>query len=244
MALSNVEITWLGHSTFLIKTPEGKTLLVDPWLEGNPKCPDEFNDVDVDGILITHGHNDHIGDVFSAAKNCAGPIVGIFDLTSWLATQGVDGEKLVGMNKGGTLSLADQGIDVEVSMTHALHSSSFQTDEGEIVYLGDPAGFVLKFSNGESLYIAGDTSLFGDMEWIAKLYEPTAAILPIGDHFTMGPRQAAYAVQLLDVDTVIPCHYATFPALSGTPGQLEEELAKLGVDADIKAVDPGESIGG
>ena len=241
MALSGVELTWLGHSTFIIETPEGKKLLVDPWLEGNPQCPDKYCGLEVDAILMTHAHNDHIGDIFTAAEVCDGPIVGIYDLTTWLGTKGVDGDKLVGMNKGGTVSLADQGVDVEVTMTHALHSSSFQTEDGEIIYLGDPAGFVVKFSNGESLYIAGDTCLFGDMEWIGELYEPTVGILPIGDHFTMDPRQAAYAADLIGLEQVIPCHYGTFPLLTGTPAQLVEELDEIGADVEVVTLDPGAS---
>ena len=243
MALEDVEITWLGHSTFLIRTPEDQTILVDPWLAGNPECPDEFEDISVDAILITHGHNDHIGDVFDAAGRCDGPVVGIFDLTTWLGMQGVDGDKLVGMNKGGTVSLADHGVDVEVTMTNAHHSSSFTTEDGEIVYLGEPAGFVVHFSNDESLYIAGDTCLFGDMEWIGELYDPTVAILPIGDHFTMDPRQAAIAADLVGVDEVIPCHYGTFPLLTGTPEQLEDELDELGDEAiEVIALEPGASV--
>lgn len=239
MGLTGVEITWLGHSTFLIETPEGKKILLDPWVQGNPECPEEYNDVDVDGILITHGHNDHIGDVFECAERCNGPIVGIFDLTSWLGIKGVAEEKLVGMNKGGSVSLDE--LEIKVTMTDARHSSSFQTEDGELIYLGEPAGFVVEFSNGESLYIAGDTCLFGDMEWIAELYEPKTAILPIGDHFTMDPRQAAYACELMGIQEVIPCHFATFGLLTGTPEQLREELAAIGEDTKVIELEPGSS---
>lgn len=235
-----LKVTWLGHSTFLITTPEGKTLLVDPWLAGNPSCPAAFHEVDVDAILITHGHNDHIGDIFTAHERCNGPIVGIFDLTTWLGFEGVPQDKLMGMNKGGTIELP--GLHVSVHMTQAHHSSSF-TREGQVIYLGEPAGFVLTFSNGKKLYIAGDTCLFGDMALIAELEHPTIAILPIGDHFTMDPRQAAYACKLLQVSHVIPCHYATFPLLHGSPAQLSQELSKLGLTTTIVSGEPGQELG-
>jgi L-ascorbate metabolism protein UlaG (beta-lactamase superfamily) len=242
MDLKGLEITWLGHSTFLIKTPEGKRILVDPWLAGNPSCPEEFHHVNVDAILITHGHNDHIGDVFTAAERCSGPIVGIYDLTSWLGTKGVDGSKLAGMNKGGTVVFED--LEIAVSMTHAIHSSSFQNEDGTIQYLGEAAGYCVEFSNELVLYIAGDTSLFGDMEWIGELYHPDVAILPIGDHFTMDPQQAAIATDLLGVEAVIPCHHGTFPLLAGTPDELREFLETYEVEAEVIDLTIGQTYGG
>lgn len=235
-----IEITWLGHSTFILTTPEGKRILVDPWLASNPACPAAYHDAAVDGILITHGHGDHIGDVFTAAARCSGPIVGIYDLTTWLGTRGVPGGQLVGMNKGGTVKL--DALGVSVSMTDARHSSTFTDEGGRVVPLGEAAGLVVHFSDGQSLYIAGDTSLFGDMSLIGMLYEPSAAILPIGDWFTMDPRQAAYACKLLGVKTAIPCHYATFPILDGSPAQLGEELGKLGLDVKVAAPEVGGSV--
>lgn len=232
-----VKVTWLGHATFLFETPEGKKILIDPWLGSNPACPEAFHDVEVDAILITHGHGDHIGDVFTAHERCAGPIVGIFDLTTWLGTKGVPEDKLVGMNKGGTIAL--DGLDVTVHMTNAHHSSSFM-DGDQLVYLGEPAGYVLTFSNGKKFYVAGDTCLFGDMALIAELEAPDVSILPIGDHFTMDPRAAAYACKLLQVGQVIPCHYATFPLLTGTPEQLGAELEALGLETEVVALTVGE----
>ncbi len=235
-----VKVTWLGHGTFLFETPEGKKILVDPWLQGNPSCPEEFYDLEVDAMLITHGHNDHIGDIFTAHERCNGPIVGIFDLTSWLGTKGVPEDKLVGMNIGGRLKLND--LKIEVTMTQAVHSSSFN-DNGEIVYLGQPAGFVISFSNGKKFYMAGDTALFGDMALIAEMEQPHVAILPIGDFFTMDPQQAAYACKLLNVEHVIPGHFATFPLLTGTPKALSEELERIGVTTHVVTAEVGQVLG-
>jgi L-ascorbate metabolism protein UlaG (beta-lactamase superfamily) len=236
----NTGFTWLGHATFLLRSPEGKMLLVDPWLRGNPKCPLGFDDVSSDAILLTHGHSDHVADAVRCSAKCSGSIVAIYDLVQWLKARGVAESKLVGMNKGGTIELAN--IPASVTMTDARHSSAWIDDDGTIVYLGEAAGYVIGFSSGFNLYIAGDTSLFGDMEWIARLYRPSAAVLPIGDCYTMDPRAAAHACGLLGIKTVVPSHFGTFPVLTGTPDRLRTHLKELGLSVKVIEPQPGVSM--
>lgn len=239
MTLDATELTWLGHATFLVETPEDDTILVDPWLEGNPKCPDPFHDVETDAMLITHGHADHVSDVFDAQTRCDGDIVGIFEMCEWLKANGVDDSTLQPMNKGGTIAL--EAVDAEVTMTDAHHSSSFVEEDGELIYLGEPAGYVLHLSDDSSIYFAGDTCLFGDMRLIGELYDPDVAVLPIGDRFTMDPEAAGYACELLDVEATIPCHWGTFPALTGTPEAFAEAVDDRELDTSVVALEPGES---
>lgn len=235
---AGVKLTWLGHSTWLIESPNGKRILIDPFLQDNPSCPDEHKaDIGpIDIMLVTHGHSDHIADAVSVAKETGCTVVGSFEFANWMQMKGVDGDNCIPMNKGGTVNL--DGI--KVTMTHALHSSGF-IEDGQIVYLGDPAGYVVEFENGYTVYHAGDTAVFGDMAIIGELYDPDLCLLPIGDHFTMGPREANKAVRLLGAKKVVPMHHGTFPVLTGTP----DDLRKL--TSDIKGfelydVEPGETL--
>jgi L-ascorbate metabolism protein UlaG (beta-lactamase superfamily) len=232
MKLDGIKITWLGHATFRVETPQGKTVLIDPWVTGNPKCPEKeksFSRVDV--MLCTHGHGDHIGDAVEIAKKHDPMVVGMYELCSWLEGKGVT--RVSGMNKGGTQTVGD----IKVTMVHAEHSSGIE-DGGQVFYGGEAAGYVIEFSNGVKIYHAGDTCVFGDMVIIREIYAPEVCMLPIGDHYTMGPREAAYACKLLKPKTVIPMHYGTFPVLTGTPA----ELRKLMPDVEVREMKPGETI--
>ena len=230
------KITWLGHATFLIETG-GKRILIDPWVMQNPACPDELKDVgNLDGMLITHAHFDHIGDAVEIAKSATPQVVAIPETADWLGKKGVD--NLIDMNKGGTVEVAG----IKAHMVHAVHSCGI-TDGDEIIYGGEAAGYVIELENGFKLYHAGDTAVFSDMALIGKLLEPDVAMLPIGDHYTMGPRSAAEAVRLLGVKTVIPMHFGTFPLLTGTPDDLRKEASDVN-GLEVVDLKPGESTGG
>jgi len=216
MNLNGIKLAWLGHATFRIETPAGKTVIVDPWVMGNPACPPKDRDVKkVDVLLCTHGHGDHIGDAVEIANRHNPKVVGIFELCAWLQKKGA--QQTSPMNKGGTQTVGD----IKVTMVHADHSCGIQDGE-EIIYGGEACGYVIEFANGVKIYHAGDTNVFGDMQIIRDLYAPDIAMLPIGDHYTMGPREAAYACNLLQAKTVIPMHFGTFPLLTGTPGALQK----------------------
>jgi L-ascorbate metabolism protein UlaG (beta-lactamase superfamily) len=229
------KITWLGHATFQITLANGKVILIDPWVDGNPACPKDAKKLErVDIILITHGHGDHTGDALAIAKKFKPQVVAIYETAGWLESKGI--KNVIGMSKGGTTKVGE----IEVTMVHAIHSNSIQ-DGDKIIYGGEPAGYVVRLPGGLNIYHAGDTAVFGDMKLIAELYAPELALLPIGDFYTMGPREAAMAVRLLNVKHVIPMHYATFPALTGTPEELKKQTQDI-AGLEIHALKPGESL--
>ncbi len=229
------ELTWLGHSAFRVDSPGGKRIYVDPFLHGNPKCPErELEPERCDLIALTHGHSDHVGDTVALHKRFGCPVVALVELRGWLSTKGLPEIMTEAPNKGGTATIDG----VKVTLTTANHSSSAFEDE-RFVYLGEPAGIVLELEDGFRIYFAGDTNVFGDMSLIGRIYSPDVAVLPIGDHFTMGPREAAVALELLGVTRCVPCHYGTFGLLTGTPDELRQ-LAPPGVE--VLTPEPGGTL--
>jgi L-ascorbate metabolism protein UlaG (beta-lactamase superfamily) len=232
--MPDVAFTWLGHGGYRLDSPGGTRIYVDPWLD-NPKYPDSEREPErIDVMVFSHGHGDHIGSAVELGTQYSPKVVAIFELANWLEAQGVENASAFGMNKGGTVEV--DGI--KFHMTHALHSGGFIANGDRITYLGDPAGFVIEFENGTKVYAAGDTALFGDMELIRRYLDPEVAILPIGDVFTMGPRQAAAALELLGCNRCIPVHWGTFPGLTGTPEQLREHASGV----EILSPEPGETV--
>jgi len=224
---------WLGHATFLFTTPGGKRVLLDPWITGNPVTPDSAKKIgDIDLILLSHGHADHTGDAVSLGRSSGAQVVAPYELSLWLEQKGL--KNVTGMNPGGALRM----LGLEITMVHADHSSSIEED-GRLIYLGVASGYVLKLEDGLTVYFAGDTAVFGDMKLIGDLHHPQIGFLPIGDLYTMGPEQAAVACGLLGLKQVVPMHFGTFPALTGTPARLRELLA--GTSVEVLELKPGES---
>jgi L-ascorbate metabolism protein UlaG (beta-lactamase superfamily) len=228
--MPDVPLTWLGHAAFRFDSPGGKRVYVDPWL-GNPKCPaSERVPERVDLIALTHGHDDHVGETVELWKRFSPRVVAQVELRGWLARQGMDEDAASAFNKGGTID--HEGV--KLTLTDAKHSSA--CPDG--TYAGEAAGIVVEVENGTTIYFAGDTCVFGDMQLIGRLYEPDVAVLPIGGFYTMDPKEAAVALELLGVARCVPCHYGTFPLLAGTP----DELRALAPDVEVLAPEPGETV--
>ena len=230
-SLTGTRITWLGHATVLVQTARGTNILIDPFIAQNPKYPRSFAlPATIHYILLTHGHGDHISDAAPVAAKHDSTVVAIYELAAWVAGKGVT--RTIGMNLGGTVQLDD----VAATMVEAKHSAGAQ-DEAGTHYVGVAAGYVLTVTDGPVLYHAGDTAVFGDMKLIRELYRPRVAMLPIGGHFTMGPKEAALAARFLEPEIILPIHFGTIPQLKGTA----QELASL-VEAGVQVAhwNPGE----
>jgi L-ascorbate metabolism protein UlaG (beta-lactamase superfamily) len=230
--MSALSITWYGHATFVIGTPGGRRIVFDPWLTGNPKAPAGAKIDKADVICVSHGHADHSSDVVTVARATGATVVAVFELANYFQGKGL--KEIVGMGVGGTVDV--KGL--KISMTPAVHTSSIEED-GKVLYVGLATGFVVRLEDDRSIYFAGDTALFGDMRLIRDLHAPEIAFLPIGDHYTMNPAAAALACEMLGVRQVVPMHYGTFPALSGSPDDLKKLVEPRGVD--VLVLKPGET---
>lgn len=224
---TNIKAWWLGHSAFKLESPTGKIIYIDPFLSGNPTTPEEYKKPEeIDYILLTHGHEDHVGDTLELAEKTGCTVVSQVELSHLLKKRGLKEDQRIEFNKGGTVHFDD----FSVTLVSANHSSSF---DGE--YAGEAGGLVLSFEDDICFYHLGDTNIFSDLELYGQMYQPHVIAVPIGDHYTMGPEEAAIVCEMLDANIAVPIHYGTFPVLTGTPEDFKMFAEKY---SDIEVVAP------
>lgn len=226
-----MRLTWYGHSAFRVEVGDAH-ILIDPFLSGNPTWNGGWEGPaeGITHVLLTHGHSDHVGDAVDVLKKTGATLVANFEICMYLVGKGVDGSKINPGNHGGTVDCGG----FTTTFVNALHSSSFGDETGGNVYLGNPAGLVLHFPEDKTLLHMGDTDIFTDMALIQELHQPQIGIVPIGDRFTMGGAVAALACRrYFNFETVIPCHYGTFPMIDKTPDKFAAGLEGSGVKLEV-----------
>lgn len=224
---TQVNAQWLGHSAFRFESQSGKIIYVDPFLKDNPSTPDELKNVaKADYVLLTHGHEDHVGDTLEIAKNTGCTVVANLELIGLLKEEGLSDDQAIGFNKGGTVHFDD----FSVTLVSANHSSSYKGK-----YAGDPGGLILSFEDDICVYHMGDTNVFADLELYGELYAPHVVLAPIGDHFTMGHEEAAFAVDMIGAEIAVPIHYGTWEPLVGDPEEFKTILEDI---SDTKVLIP------
>jgi len=240
-----IRVRWLGHATFDLVGPAGQKLLFDPFFVNNPKFPQNLGaEVTAPAayhcLVVTHPHADHFEDALPLLKDDpALKVITQFEVGTWLKGEGVDDNQIIGMNTGGTVTF----MDVRITMVTAVHTSSVVQTKGGPRAMGTPIGYVLRFANGFTLYNTGDTAVTMDMKIVHDLYQPDLVILPIGDFYTMGAEQAAYALNLLKPKYAIGGHWGTWDGMPpGTPEALEKELARYKISTQLIKLQPGESL--
>jgi L-ascorbate metabolism protein UlaG (beta-lactamase superfamily) len=236
-------ITWLGHGSWKMVTPKGTVIYFDPWIVGNPACPITLADIkEADLVCVTHGHSDHLGNAIEIVKQTGGTLVTLPDVAAYCVNHGIPYDEGGGtVHTGGSIVLKD----VNILATYALHTSDIMgeefSDHGELMPGSGCCGMILTPEDGVPVYFAGDTGVFGDMRLIRDLYAPKVAILPVGGKYTMGVREAAYAMELLGSKVLIPGHYNTFPSQAADIGDLIRQVAVRCPSATVQVLKPGES---
>ncbi|MCS7122319.1 MAG: metal-dependent hydrolase [Archaeoglobaceae archaeon] len=227
-----MKIVWLGHSAFLLEG--SRKVLIDPFLSGNPLAAKKPDEVDVEFILVTHGHGDHLGDTVEIAKRCKAKVVCIHELSRILSKFGIE---TIGMNIGGTAKFNS----LTVTIVPAVHSADLEDEKGNLISTGNPVGFVVEMDKVK-IYHTGDTNVFVDMQLIGELYKPEIMLLPIGDYYTMGIREAVKALELVKPKIAIPMHYNTFPVIKQDPKEFEKAVKAAKLDVKVVILKPGESF--